>query len=133
MGKHPTTTRNRGLNLFSMKLKNKLLLANWVWRYINEKIALWRKFIDAKYGNSSQTIEPGTFSLVTAKRPWKAILKNQNLIFDSFSYKIGNWHNISFWNDSWLLEDSLARKFPLLFELSPKNGSAVKDISSEES
>lgn len=41
-----------GLGIISLKIRNKSLIAKWIWPFRVEQNALWRKVIAAKYGIS---------------------------------------------------------------------------------
>ncbi|KAE8720088.1 hypothetical protein F3Y22_tig00109919pilonHSYRG00044 [Hibiscus syriacus] len=41
-----------GAGVLNLNVKNKALLAKWIWRFNSEQAVLWRKMIVAKYGES---------------------------------------------------------------------------------
>lgn len=73
---------------------------------------------------------PSLYLLPRALR--KDFFSEQNLVLDRLIYKIGNRQQISFWKDPWLLEESLACRFPVLFYPSLKKEAAVFDFLNEE-
>lgn len=85
------------------------------------------KVIDEKYGTTPINTKLGSTSLVTAKGPWKAILKHCSLILGRIYYKLGNGEDISFYKENWLEDDSLDRNF--LYSLnSLKKDGAVRNM-----
>lgn len=43
--------RHGGLGIRNLRIFNQALLEKWLWRYGTEWVHLWRRVIDAKYGN----------------------------------------------------------------------------------
>lgn len=117
-----------GLGITNIKDKNKALLAKWIWRYLLEESALWRRVIDAKYGPFNYHQTALHHSLSSAHGPWKYILRHKSLIMDRSTKKIGDGSSTCFWNDIWLENDPLATTYPLLFTLHTKKDASVKDM-----
>lgn len=84
VGKFCRSIVNGGLGVHSLKDMNQALLSKWLWHYIVEKNALWRKVIEVKYGSSSIGWAPalcyGPYGLVV----WKGIATG----FDYFSKRV---------------------------------------------
>ncbi|KAB2063727.1 hypothetical protein ES319_A10G237100v1 [Gossypium barbadense] len=100
-----------GAGVVDLRVKNKSLIAKWIWRFTIDKEVLWRRIIAAKYG--------------TAVQNWRGILENAK---DS---KVAKWvGNESFrWLDIWCGDRPLRVEFPRLFRLSLNKSGFVKDFS----
>lgn len=125
-------TEEGGLGLFSIKDKNRVLLAKWIWRFQVEESALWREVIIAKYGLTDLRF-PLSSSNRTSLGPWKDIIKQKALVLDRLTYKVGNDSTTSFWKDVWLSNEPLNTIYPLLYILYSKKTVDVKDLWSTES
>lgn len=55
-------------------------------------------------------------------------MKSYNLIFARVCFKIGFGASVSFWNDTWLREDTMANRFPLLCALTHDKHAAVSHL-----
>ena len=78
-----------GMGIGNFKYRNSALLAKWMWRFINEIDALWRKLIVAKY-NSPNCIWPSPTSRGSSKVPWRSICQYMDLVMDRVSRRMGD-------------------------------------------
>jgi hypothetical protein len=100
-----------GLGIEVLELKNKCLLAKWLFKILNEQ-GVWQELIRNKYLHSQ------TLSQVSAKPGdspfWKGL---KQIFFDRGSFKVGNGEDTSFWEDTWLGDKPLAQQYPSLYNI----------------
>ncbi|KAK5837396.1 hypothetical protein PVK06_013206 [Gossypium arboreum] len=108
----------------NLEVKNKALLAKWSWRFANEKEALWRKVILAKYGSNIQSWRFKTTNKKDMSVLWRGIVENAKdekvskwVGPEAFFWKIGNRKSTLFWWDIWCGDRPLKSVFPRLFRL----------------
>jgi hypothetical protein len=101
-----------GLGIEVLELKNKCLLAKWLFKILNEQ-GVWQELIKNKYLHSQ------TLYQVVAKPGdspfWKGLLKVKKIFFDRGSFEVGNGENTRFWEDKWLRDKPLAQQYPSLY------------------
>lgn len=82
-----------------MKKMNKILLTKWLWRYANEKEALWREIIEEKYGSEVH----GWFSKIPknsyGKSIWKGIMNCEATFKSNIFFKVNSGNSVRFWKD----------------------------------
>ncbi|GKA24778.1 RNA-directed DNA polymerase, eukaryota, partial [Tanacetum coccineum] len=110
-----------GLGVSSLFALNRALLFKWMWRFHNDKNALWSRFIHALHGNSGGINKR---SKVSYSSNWMSIvtevskLKNNNIDLLGFMKKrVGNGLDTSFWEDVWRGEKSFKLSFPKVYAL----------------
>uniref|UniRef100_A0A2N9EFE5 Reverse transcriptase domain-containing protein n=1 Tax=Fagus sylvatica TaxID=28930 RepID=A0A2N9EFE5_FAGSY len=114
-----------GLGIRNLRIFNKALLGKWLWRFGNEREALWRLAIVAKYGDqhggwsSGELLGPNGVSL------WRNIRKEWATFSRFLSFEIGDGATVRFWTDrcrpiqDWE-EESLSSFLDLLYSSSVK-------------
>ncbi|GJR59837.1 RNA-directed DNA polymerase, eukaryota [Tanacetum coccineum] len=115
-----------GLGVSSFFALNRALLFKWMWRFFNDKDALWSRFIRAVHGNSGG-IE--THSRVSYSSTWLSIVNEVNKMrnngIDLLKYmkiQVGNGLNTKFWEDVWMGNKNFKTSFPRIYALeSDKN------------
>ncbi|GJZ82479.1 hypothetical protein Tco_0647652 [Tanacetum coccineum] len=122
-----------GLGVGSLLAKNLALLGKWKWRFLTEKDALWRKVVSCFYGSNgglaSSSSSPCRYGV------WSDIVKTISKIESiddsfkhSFSLKISNGTNVSFWKEAWCLDGMrLMDRFPRLFALDSFQDCKISD------
>uniref|UniRef100_A0A2N9H6M3 Reverse transcriptase zinc-binding domain-containing protein n=1 Tax=Fagus sylvatica TaxID=28930 RepID=A0A2N9H6M3_FAGSY len=116
-----------GLGFQNLRLFNKALLGKWLWCFGNEREALWRQVIVAKYGNlhegwtSGEVVGPNGVSL------WKNIRKERDTFSHFLSFEIGDGSMVRFWTDRWCGTCSLKEAFPELFRITRNKEALVKE------
>ncbi|XP_071695630.1 uncharacterized protein [Rutidosis leptorrhynchoides] len=102
---------NGGLNTGSLKAFNIALVLKWKWRYLTKPDDLWVKIIKSIHGQSFDKVQDNYPSV------WSNIVStsfkhttNGNIPANLFSLQVGNGANISFWNDLWCGNDTLANR-----------------------
>ncbi|XP_026434791.1 uncharacterized protein LOC113332471 [Papaver somniferum] len=65
-----------GLGVKDLRCTSKALKAKWIWRYANEKKALWRKVVQQKLNNGEEVCLPSNDESPQGRSNWKGILKS---------------------------------------------------------
>nr|GEU60225.1 RNA-directed DNA polymerase, eukaryota [Tanacetum cinerariifolium] len=109
------------LGVSSFFALNRALLFKWMWRFHNDRNALWSRFIRAVHGNSAG-IEMR--SRVSYSFTWLTIVNEVNKLrnkgIDLLSYmkiKVGNGLNTKFWDDVWMGNKIFKTSFPRIYAL----------------
>uniref|UniRef100_A0A2N9JAL9 Reverse transcriptase domain-containing protein n=1 Tax=Fagus sylvatica TaxID=28930 RepID=A0A2N9JAL9_FAGSY len=116
-----------GLGIRNLRIFNKALLGKWLWRFGNEREALWRLVIVAKYGDqhggwsSGEVLGPNGVSL------WKNIRKNWTTFSHFLNFEIGDGATVRFWTDRWCGTTSLKEAYPDLFRITRNKEAWVKE------
>lgn len=97
-----------GIGIKKLKLVNHALHCKWIWRYGNEKRALWRQIVHQKFGG---------------------ILKARDHVKKHTSLIVKNGESMLFWKDKWLGNHVLQISFPALFKLSRKKDATVLHVA----
>ena len=113
--------------------RNLALMFKWVWRYINEPTALWRKVIELKYG---YRLSFQAHDLITPSSggPWRSmcshLLKNPlaSAALKTFiRRKVGNGLKTFFWLDKWAGPRPFNLIFPRLYSIATNKQAKVRD------
>jgi len=118
-----------------LKEFNLALLGKWCWLLLVDKIGLWYRVLVARYGEEAGRLEVGGQSVSSW---WREIAK----IRDGVGNDMGGWFadrvtrkvwegtNTLFWQDRWLRDVPLCRRFRRLFDLSLNKLSTVAGMFS---
>ncbi|XP_071729224.1 uncharacterized protein [Rutidosis leptorrhynchoides] len=122
------------LNIGSLKSKNCALVGKWWWRFHNESDSLWVKIIKSIYGRDEGLGHESSLPSSRTNSVWCNIIKLRNDMLNigmdinsCFERKIGDGHDILFWNDVWLSNLRLKDYFPRLFRLETNQNATIKD------
>ncbi|KAA0045138.1 LINE-1 retrotransposable element ORF2 protein [Cucumis melo var. makuwa] len=115
------------LGISRLHVTNKALLTKWLWRYLSEPNALWRRLIQCKYKGNYPGDIPSNISSSTPKAPWRSIIDNIDWFKSNQSWELNNGDQISFWYSNWSLEGRLSTAYPRLFALTLDKEISVKD------
>ncbi|RVW99876.1 LINE-1 reverse transcriptase-like [Vitis vinifera] len=124
--------RSGGLGVKSLGAFNRALLGKWVWRFANERKALWNQVIRGKYGEerggwrSCQSRKAYGFGL------WKAISKMGNQVTPFVGFVVGDGEKVKFWKDKWCETIPLSEAFPSLFALASNKEAWVNEVWTTE-
>ncbi|PON67914.1 hypothetical protein PanWU01x14_099110 [Parasponia andersonii] len=116
------------LGIVKVLARKKALLMKWLWRFPNEKSALWYKFIKSKYGLNPNQWDAAVAEKVTCRSLRKAISSLYEEFFQHVSFKVGNGTRIRFWEDLWVGDNTLHRASPLLYRLYVSKNNPVSDF-----
>ena len=109
---------------------NSALLGKWLWRYVMETDALWRRVIEAKYGNNwdgwctKKVTSPYGVSL------WRLIRGGWLNFSKLLVYDVGDGTIVKFWKHMWCRDCTFQKAFPELYCLSWSKDSSVAEVMS---
>jgi hypothetical protein len=108
---------------------NEALLAKWIWNLENSS-GLWQTIIRHKYVKGRPIISVRKKQIDS--HFWKGILVVRDNFFKYCKKRIGNGKNTSFWNNIWCDSETMAFKYPNLFEIAyDKDITVHKALSSD--
>ncbi|KAK3219657.1 hypothetical protein Dsin_013627 [Dipteronia sinensis] len=128
-----------GLGIGKVAVKNKGMLAKWVWRFSNEGKALWKRVIVARYGldsgslywNWKGTHHPSFFTKAIA-----SLYKENNravwMLKQGTKVIIGDEARASFWKDISIESSDLQESFPCIYVLATLKEGVVADFGQWE-
>ncbi|RVW30523.1 putative ribonuclease H protein [Vitis vinifera] len=104
------------------------LLGKWVWRFANERKALWNQVIRGKYGEERggwRSCEPReAYGLGL----WKAISKMGHKVTPFVGFVVGDGEKVKFWKDKWCETIPLSEVFPSLFALASNKEAWINEV-----
>ncbi|GJV85346.1 RNA-directed DNA polymerase, eukaryota [Tanacetum coccineum] len=110
-----------GLGVSSLFALNRALLFKWVWRFHDNRNALWSRFIRALHGNCGGLDKRSKAAHTSV---WKSIttevnsLRNKGVDLLKFmNKKVGNGIDTSFWEEIWRGDMNFKTKFPRVYAL----------------
>ena len=123
-----TLLASGGLGIRNLRTFNVALLGKWLWRFGQERDALWCQVIEVKYDCdwsgwcSSSSFAPHGVSF------WKNIRRGWHSLSRFFLYEIGDGSKVQFWVDSWCGSSSLVDRYPGLFRFCRRKEASVTDL-----
>lgn len=116
-----------GLGIQNIEIKNKCLLAKWLWKLINEE-GLWQQILRNKYCKNYPIgiIErkPGDSHF------WSGLMKVKDQFMRFRSFRLNNGQQIRFWEDVWIGNVSFQQKYPSLYNIVRKKNDIVASVLS---
>ncbi|XP_071686940.1 uncharacterized protein [Rutidosis leptorrhynchoides] len=116
-----------GLGITPLRSKNFALLAKWWSKMNSNKKHVWQALVCTSFGSSFSGKLMHNVSMISTSKTssiWKDLLKLHHedsmahVIGDNtWSWKLGDGLQISFWNDHWVGHFSLRVRFPNLFRI----------------
>ena len=94
---------NRGLGIVDLRLRNRVLLNKWIWRYGEESEAMWKSIIVSKYEGEFDGLTLCIRNQRRFSKLWTNITKpfcqqrNQISAPSDCAYCLGDRRNIRFW------------------------------------
>jgi hypothetical protein len=116
-----------GLGIRYLQIFNKALLGKWLWRFGNEREALWRLVIVAKYGEQHGGWSSGELLVPNGVSLWRNIRKEWTTFSRFLSFEIGDGATVRFWTDRWCGTTSLKEAYPDLFRITRNKEAWVKE------
>lgn len=104
-----------GLGIRNLKLFNRALLGKWLWRFGNEREALWRRVISSKYGCLQGGWTTGTIQGPYGVGLWKNVRKDWVNFSHFLRYEVGDGSLVKFWTDRWCRRSTLKEAYPELY------------------
>lgn len=94
-----------GLDLLSLRPRNKVLLAKVGWRFLTKTSNLSAQILVEKYNQWEDFC--GRPCPATASSTWRVIVKNLKILRTSIRWQLGTGKHIGFWKDRWLHNEPL--------------------------
>jgi len=124
-----------GLGVRKLNEFNIALLEKWCWQLLVDRGGLWYRVLVARYGEEAGRLEVGGRSVSTW---WRELAKIRDEVgsdggswfADRVASKVGTRTNTLFWQDRWLGDVPLCRRFSHLFDLSLNKSSTVAEMFS---
>ncbi|XP_077223402.1 uncharacterized protein LOC143857014 [Tasmannia lanceolata] len=116
-----------GDRIGKIRLRNKALLAKWLWRYGEEKRALWHRVVREKYGKELGEWKAGVPVRGRGSAAWRSIASICGCFDQYIRFCVGKGDEVRFWLDLWIGDTPLCQKFPNLFRLVVKANVMVSE------
>ncbi|KAK3222181.1 hypothetical protein Dsin_009206 [Dipteronia sinensis] len=125
----------RGLGIGKMLIKNKSLLAKWIWRYGTEEQALWRRVIRARYGSLDTDLlwdwkcnhDASQFAKTVASLFEEGTTSNR-VLTDGLKVVIGDGSKANFWDITNVDSIKLKMACPRIYALAVRKTRVVQDF-----
>ena len=104
------------------------MLGKWLWRYGLEIDALWRKVIEAKYGNVWGCWCAKKVTSAYGVSLWRFIRSGWLYFSKLLHYDVGDSTRVKFWKHVWCGDCTLKQDFPELYCLSKARYSSVAEV-----
>nr|CAN77925.1 hypothetical protein VITISV_028684 [Vitis vinifera] len=99
----------------------------WIWRFAWAKEELWKKVLEAKYGQEEFGWRTRKANGVFGVGVWKEILKESTWCWENMVFKVGKGNKVRFWIDPWCGNNVLSEAFPDLFSMAAQRNVTVED------
>ncbi|KAK9286538.1 hypothetical protein L1049_014936 [Liquidambar formosana] len=119
--------KERGLGFWHLVDMNKALLGKWLWRFVVDKEALWKKMVSWKFGVEEEDWNTKKVRGTYGMGVWKAISQGWDDFVKHIRFKVGDGNSISFWKDVWCGDRPLSEEFPFLFDMASIREAKVAD------
>lgn len=106
------------------------MLANWCWRFGQEKNRLWYRIIVDKYGDNFSIWIPNQVKSAHGVSCWKTIATTAYLVSTNSRLIIHSGATMSFWNDIWRGNSSISSSFPALYKISTNRDAKMVEMIS---
>ena len=117
-----------GLGLRKLARLNKALLGKWIWRFACAKEELWKKVLEAKYGQEDFGWRTRKANGVFGVGVWKEILKESDWCWENMAFKVGKGSKFRFWTNPWCGNYVLSQSFPNLFAMAAHRNATVEEM-----
>lgn len=116
------------LGIKNLKHFNVALLGKCLWRFLVDRLGMWRSAVICKYGVGSHKWFPNAIDSPYGSGFWKGILRGWEAFVRHIRFDIGDGSSVRFWKDKWCGDRELWRAFPTLFSLALEEDSLVSSI-----
>ena len=123
-----TTLSLGGLGIRNLRTFNVALLGKWLWRFGQERDALWHQVIEGKYGCDWGGWCSSSFSSPYEVSLWKNIRTGWHSLSRFILYEIGDGSKVQFWLDHWCGISSLVDRYPELYRICRRKEASVADL-----
>ena len=119
--------REGGLGIQNLRFFNRALLGKWLWRFVSELCAWWRKVVKAKYGSEKEGWRSRANASSYGIGLWKFISREWHRFSSHIRLIPSNGSRISFWEKVWCGNSSLKEVFPGLYSLASNKEASIAD------
>ncbi|RVW26393.1 putative ribonuclease H protein [Vitis vinifera] len=95
--------------------------------FASAKEELWKKVLEAKYGQEDFGWRTRKANGVFRVGVWKEILKESAWCWENMVFKVGKGNKIRFWTDPWCGNNVLCQGFPDLFSMATQRNVTVEE------
>jgi hypothetical protein len=103
-----------GLGILNLEVQNTCLLSKWLFKLLNED-GLWQEVLKRKY------VKDKCLSQIERHHGdshfWSGLMEVKDLVLQHGWFKVNNGHQTRFWEDVWVDQQPLMRKFPDLYRI----------------
>ena len=117
-----------GLGIRRLRSFNSALLGKWSWRYGLETDELWRRVIEAKYGNIWGGWCTKKVTSAYGVSLWRFIRSGWLNFSKLLQYDVGDGTRVKFWKHVWCGDCTLKEAFLELYCLSKARDSLVAEV-----
>lgn len=119
-----------GLGIPDLRSLNLSLLASWIFIYQLHRNAICIKIVDHKY----RTNAPNLFCCpeVGSSPFWKGVLWTAQTALMGIRWVVGDGCKISFWEDQWIGNTSLAIAYWPLYVINEQHGNTISQVWDEQ-
>lgn len=122
-------TKNMGgLGIRNLKATNKSLLSKWIWRYYQEKEALWRKIIQHKTATEKDDLIPKECKDSYGTGFWKGIDNEKGIVHWNMELKIGDGKATKFWLDPLKSQVAFYKTHQKAFKAATKKDAKIAEL-----
>ncbi|CAL1362079.1 unnamed protein product [Linum trigynum] len=121
---------NGGLGIRDMACFNKAMLSKWLWKYATERESWWRQLIEFKYKASNSQWQSKQCRNGFGSSVWANISKEYGEFWKVAVIDPGGGAGVSFWNDCWLPQTTLAHSFPRVAAAAANPEALLPDVIS---
>ena len=118
----------RGLGIRCLRSFNSALLGKWLWRYGMKTDALWRRIIEAKYGNVWGDWCTKKVTSAYGVSLWRFIRSGWLNFSKLLLYDVGDGTRVKFWKHVWCGDRTLQEAFQKLYCISRTKDSSIADV-----
>jgi hypothetical protein len=116
-----------GLGVIDLDTQNKCLLSKWLFKLLNED-GLWQQILRRKY------LKNKTLSHVEKRKGdshfWSGLMEVKKLLLERGRFKVQDGTQTRFWEDLWVGQEPLMKRFPSLYSLVRKKNVSVAQVLS---
>ena len=123
-----TPLSSSGLRIRILRTFNVALLGKWLWRFEQERDALWRQVIEVKYGCDWGGWCFSSFSGPYGVSLWKNIRRGWPSLSWFILYEIGDGSKVQFWLDQWCGTSSLTDCYLEIYRICQNKEASVANL-----
>ena len=114
-----------GLGILNLEVQNTCLLSKWVFKLLNEE-GLWQEVLRRKYVKDKCLTQ-------IEKRPgdshfWSGLMDVKDIMLQYGRFKVSSGDQTRFWEDMWVGQQPLMRRFPDLYRILRKKRVSVASV-----